>query len=162
MKDGGITRSAIFSDCRTYRYTLERYWDDRPHVLFVLLNPSTADEIHDDPTNRRGIGFARQWDMGGVVFVNLFAYRTKDPKVLKKFSTPVGPDNDLHIANEADRAGKIVLAWGAHGHYLRRDLRVRRLLKGREMWHLGLTAKGQPKHPLYLAASTPLQKWELP
>ena len=72
-----IERSAVFSDCRTWRYTLERYWDkSKPFALFILLNPSTADEYKDDPTNRRGIRYANDWGYGGVGFCNLFAYRT--------------------------------------------------------------------------------------
>lgn len=81
---------------------------------------------------------------------------------MKKAPDPIGPDNDHHIIDQADKAAKIVLAWGNDGRYRRRDLAVRKLLKGRELWHLGYTKKSQPIHPLYLKCDTPLQRWELP
>ncbi len=156
MSKFAIRRSADFSPCRTWRYTLKRVWDyNLPPVLFVLLNPSTADEVQDDPTNRRGIGYAIKWKYGGVTFVNLFAYRTPQPKLLKQAREPVGPDNDKWILKEAEEArkgGKVILAWGVHGAFRERDLEVLELLDtaGIPMWCMGLTQAGHPKHILYL------------
>lgn len=156
-----IVRTADFSPCRTWRYTLRRTWDGgKPHVLFILLNPSTADEVQDDPTNRRGIGYAMDWGFGGVVFCNLFAVRTPEPKVMMQAENPVGPDNDAWIRMEISRAGKVVAAWGVHGVFRNRDMGVRAILKnhGVHFWHLGLTKQGHPKHILYLSKTAPLQK----
>lgn len=156
MSKFAIRRSADFSSCRTWRYTLKRVWDENlPCVLFVLLNPSTADEKQDDPTNRRGIGYATRWKYGGVTFVNLFACRTPHPRVLKQAEDPVGPDNDEWILKEAAaarRGGKVILAWGAHGAFRERDLEVWELLHkaGIPMWCMGFTKEGHPKHILYL------------
>ena len=77
-------KSAILSDCGAYRYELRRTWDDQlPVLLWIGLNPSTADHLHDDPTNRRIADFSRRWGYGGYVLANLFAYRSPDPKALK-------------------------------------------------------------------------------
>ena len=162
LSSGDIRRSAIFSPCRTWRYTLERLWDDaKPLVTFVLLNPSTADESHDDPTNRRGIDFAKRWGYGGVVFVNLFAYRTPHPKVMLRQPDPVGPDNDRHIVEQARKAGVVVAAWGAN-NTLGRDRAVLRLLDGTPLQCLGTTKNGHPRHPLYLRSNAPLEPYRGP
>ncbi len=153
MEKLDIQRSADFSPCRTWRYTLKRVWDDsKPIVLFILLNPSTADEVHDDPTNRRGIGYAMDWDFGGVTFCNLFAVRTPDPKMMKRAKDPIGPKNDYWIAKQAKVSKQIVLAWGANGDFMDRDLDVRIVLRKvkRLVWCMGCTRQGHPKHILYL------------
>ena len=156
-----MRKAAILSPCRTYRYTLERAWDDsKPRVLFVLLNPSTADETEDDATLRRGIGFSRGWGCGSVTFVNLFAFRATQPSDLKKASDPVGPENTIYIRHEAAKADEIVLAWGAHGGLLGQDKKVLSLLSEFDLFHLGLTKDGHPKHPLRLRADTELQRWK--
>lgn len=150
-----IQRSADFSDCRTWRYTLKRVWDtQKVNLVFVLLNPSTADEHQDDPTNRRGIGYAIRWRFGGVTFVNLFAVRTPHPNVMKQAFDPVGPDNDSWILKTAQHGGKVILAWGTHGVHRGRDKQVVGLLRaaGIPMWCMGLTKAGHPKHILYLKA----------
>ena len=150
-----IERSAVFSPCRTWRYTLDRHWNGlfpRRTVLFVLLNPSTADEAHDDPTNRRGIKFAERWGYNGCVFVNLFAVRTPDPREMMRAPDPVGPDNDFWIQRRASEAEMIVCAWGSSGIHAGRSCQVRSLLAGRETHHLGLTKSGEPRHILYLPA----------
>ena len=154
----GIWRGADFSSCRTYRYTLKRTWDfDKPGVLFILLNPSTADEKNDDPTNRRGIGFAKLWGFGSIVFCNLFAYRTPYPVELKKEKQPIGPDNDKWIKKEAADADLIVAAWGNHGNFMERNEEVKKLISS--MKHLGLTKSGEPKHILYLPGNSELKSF---
>jgi len=145
--------SAVFSVCRTYRYSLSRVWNPkRPSVMFVGLNPSTADEQEDDPTVRRCIGFARKWNLGGLILVNLFAYRSTDPAGLVEAGDPVGPGNDKHILASARAAARVVLAWGTKGSLLDRDQHVLSLLPSAHC--LGVTKDGHPKHPLYLAGNT--------
>jgi len=78
---------ATFSPCRKYRYSLFRIWDeDKSLVLFIGLNPSTADEKEDDPTIRRCINFAKQWGWGygGLIMGNLFSFRATQPSDLKQ------------------------------------------------------------------------------
>lgn len=149
----GIKRSADFSPCRTWRYTLIREWGPLPRVVFILLNPSTADEKQDDPTNRRGIDFAKRWGYGSVVFVNLFAIRSPNPATIKEVEDPIGPQNDCYIDREVRRADLVVCAWGCHGSYGSRNDRVMENLRV-PVHCLGVTKDGHPKHPLYLKATT--------
>lgn len=168
--------SAVFSECRTWRYTLTRdtgvrwrrpegvatQWPART-VLFVCLNPSTADETKDDPTVRRCIRFARDWEFERLVVCNIFGLRSTDPKGLYDHPNPIGPLNGQHIVDEASRAEMVVIAWGNHGALMERGDRVRDLLqmaaKGK-VHTLGFTSKGEPKHPLYLRADTePVKLW---
>jgi hypothetical protein len=142
-------RGALFSPCRTYRYALWRIWDeDRPPVLFVGLNPSTADEDADDPTVRRCRGFARAWGHGGFILCNLFAYRATDPRDLFAAIDPIGPQNDRWLRHYAEEAGLLVACWGARGGYKDRG---REVLALRNDWHcLGIGKTGFPRHPLYV------------
>lgn len=142
--------TAIFSPCRTYRYSLARVWDDSAPVCgFVLLNPSTADEVSNDPTIARCIGFARRWGFGSLLACNIFALRSTDPKGLRQVDDPVGPGNDRAIRRLARSADLVVAAWGGHGRYLGRGERVRAMLPDDAVC-LGVNADGSPKHPLYL------------
>lgn len=146
---------ASFSHCRTYRFALWRRWQlDEPYVLFIGLNPSTADENEDDPTIRRCKRFAQDWQYGGVVMANIFAFRATDPREMLASENPVGVGNDCWLKYLAHEAGLIVCAWGAHGSYQERDQQVRRLLADYPLTCLGMTKGGQPKHPLYLRADT--------
>ena len=151
---------AVFSPCRKYRYALWRTWDARqPFVLFIGLNPSTADEVKNDPTIRRCIGFAGDWGYGGVLIGNLFAYRATRPEDMKQDSEPVGSENDLWIERMAQDADQVVAAWGNHGAYLNRFNEVRELIP--QMKCLGLTAQNHPRHPLYLRKDVKRMKYSL-
>ena len=150
----GQESSAVFSDCRTWRYSLSRKWAPGPRVLFILLNPSRANEHKNDPTIIRCMRFANGWGFGSLIVCNLFAFRTPSPELMKNADDPIGPDNDDWIIGRAIGADQIILAWGAHGNYLSRDSAVLEILKGRELFCLGKTKDGFPKHPLYLPRHT--------
>jgi hypothetical protein len=153
-----IYRSADFSLCRTYRYTLWRVWNSKaPPACFIGLNPSTADELEDDPTIRRCMRFAKAWGYGGLVMANLFAFRATDPRMMKAAIDPVGPDNDAWLLRLADKAGIVIAAWGNHGSFMGRDRRVAGIIEN--LHCLGTTKDGSPKHPLYLRAGTALVEW---
>ncbi len=153
-----MLRTAVFSQCRKYRYSLSRIWDPQfSKVLFIGLNPSTADEHHDDPTVRRCIGFARKWGFGGLILVNLFGYRSTNPAGLLKANDPVGPRNDKHILAGAGAATRVVIAWGTKGSLFARDQHVLSLLPNAHC--LGVTKDGHPKHPLYLAGDTCVRRF---
>lgn len=128
-------------------------------MTFIMLNPSTATGEVDDPTIRRCIGFARAWEKGGILVVNLFAFRTPSPKMLAQADSPVGPDNDRAIQEAASASDLIVAAWGIHGTRDGRDQAVHALLRKQSLpiYCLGLTASGNPRHPLLLKEETPLQ-----
>lgn len=149
-----------------HRYWLTRVWDQSLEILvFAMLNPSTADADLDDATVRKCIGFARRLGFGGIHIVNLFAYRTRSPKKLRfivKTSDPmrsVGYLNDNFITQGVE-GRTVVRAWGGHGaHYPERVRTVNALIRrhARSVHHLGKTASGQPRHPLMLAYTTPLE-----
>jgi len=166
-----MDKGAMLSPDRVYRYSLWRVWDEsKPLVMFIGLNPSTADELEDDPTIRRCINFARTWDYGGIYMMNLFAFRTKDPKILLTNLLPIGYEGAIYGKNWNDWFLKevnkscmtIVAAWGTKGNYLGRDKEVMKFF--RQMNCLGLTKGGYPKHPLFLRSDTKMilfQKGEL-
>lgn len=154
---------ADFSSCRKYRYRLWRTWDgsdratERP-CLFILLNPSTADEYADDPTVQRCRSFAQSWGFGGMEVVNLFAFRSTDPTMLRSTPHPVGPSNDTVILAAIQRAGRVVCAWGSHGTLHGRGVAVTRMLQERNVRTLcfRLTRTGQPVHPSRLPRASAL------
>lgn len=159
----GVTGAAKFSPSGAFRYWLDRRWDTSlPMCCWIMLNPSTANAIEDDPTVRRCQGYARTWGYGGLTVVNLFALCATDPAGLRVGATvadPVGPRNDEHILMLARIAKLTVCAWGVHGAYLGRGEAVRHLLAGIPLHVLGLTAGGHPKHPLYLKRELQPQLW---
>jgi len=153
-------KTAIISDCGNYRYELRRIWDHSlPPVMFIGLNPSTADATKDDPTIRRCISFATAWSCGSIIMVNCYAFRATNPSEMKRAAFPVGPLNDSTVqrmaAETAHRNGKIVAAWGA-GCSQDREIVLRKLLTGREVWCLGKNKNGSPKHPLYVPSNVEL------
>ena len=148
-----MMRTAEISECGRYRYRLTRRWDEsRPAVMFVMLNPSTADACQDDPTISRCIGFARDWGYGELLVGNLFALRSSDPGALLRSDDPVGPDNDDALLDLAQSAALVIAAWGDKGAFMRRNEVALRLLPAR-FYALKLTQRGHPAHPLYLPSS---------
>lgn len=160
----GPASSAVLSPCGRYRYRLERRWTPGPALLWVMLNPSTADASADDNTIRRVVTFTRREGFGAVVVVNLFGRRATDPECLRDFGDQIGPDNDWHVMREACDAGKVIVAWGGTDapRYPDRIRRTVDLLKPRELWCLGTTANGSPRHPLYVRGGAPLVPWRMP
>ncbi len=156
-----IERKTIFSPDRLHRYTLWREWDmfDPSYVMFIGLNPSTADETNDDPTIRRCINYARGWGYGAICMTNLFAFRATDPCVMKTAIDPVGPENDAWLIRCAKEAALIVAAWGMHGRYLARDEYVLKIIDN--VMCLGQTKEGYPRHPLYLLKTAKPERYEL-
>ena len=168
--------SAVFSPCGLYRYRLDRLIPENASdliVAFLLHNSSTAGAENDDPTSRRGIGFARRWGAGRLVFVNPFAGRATKPYDLWQMADPVGPDNARHIATVAAEVewsgGFFVFAWGAinppkalrervQQHLWETEDIVRKYC--RDVRCLGHTKSGGPRHPLYLKYDDEFRPWE--
>lgn len=143
--------NAIFSPCRKYRYILWRRWGEdwqSNYVMFIGLNPSTADETQDDPTIRRCIKFVKDWGYSGLCMTNLFAYRATNPKDMLAAPDPVGEENDKYLAPYSAKARIAIAAWGNHGTHLGRYLQVKAMIPN--LYCLKLTASGMPRHPLYL------------
>ena len=159
----GTEYGAIFDANARYRYSLWRAWSAyHPRIAFVLLNPSTADEQIDDPSIRRCIGFARAWNFGSMEVVNLFAYRATDYRELFKASDPIGEENNHYLLHAVECCSTIVLGWGKRGTLLGRDRQVMSLLIGRnDMYCLGKTKDGQPRHPLYIKGDTNLELFDM-
>ena len=154
-----INSQAIFSHCRLYRYALWRTWNtEQPTVMFIGLNPSTADEVEDDQTIRRCMRFARGWGYGGLVMTNLFALRATNPKDMLAHPAPVGPKNDEYLQQLGDSVAARVACWGAWGGHRGRDNEVIRMLGALQC--LGLTQAGQPRHPSRLLATTQPRPFE--
>jgi hypothetical protein len=155
-----MERKTVFSRHRTYRYTLWREWDqDNPkYVMFIGLNPSTADEARDDQTVRRCISFAKAWGYGGLCMTNIFAFRATKPVAMKAHPRPVGRDNNKWLLKVSQKAGIVVAAWGAHGDHRARSAEVLRLLRG--VHCLGITKSGNPRHPLYVRGTTKPRRYK--
>ena len=143
-----MQKSAIISDCKTYRYELRRIWDSsRALVLFICLNPSTADHELEDRTSIVCVNYAKRWGYGGLIIVNLFAYRSTDISKLYLVNDPIGPENDLHIMRLCDEAAEIICAWGSDVGYRDRGTKVMSYLKNPKC--LVKLKSGRPGHPLY-------------
>jgi hypothetical protein len=159
---GGVSSTAAISHDGLYRWSLERRWDHRPSLGFVMLNPSTADADVDDPTIRRCIGFAQREGHGGIYVVNLYALRATKPAHLLDYPDPEGHANVGAFMALPER---VVVAYGAHvsmgglpaskaAQWLRDEARQRHIL-----YCLGITKDGHPRHPLYVRGDTPLLCW---
>jgi len=150
---------AFFDDTRRYRYYLERRWrGNGVSVRFIMLNPSTADEVSEDPTIRRCIRFAQSFGGAELGVLNLFALRSTDPKALYKSDDPIGAENNRWIDDCCSPEHIVICAWGTHGKHLERGREVLKRLRARGVQPkaLSMTASGQPGHPLYLPATSPL------
>jgi hypothetical protein len=144
---------AKFSPCGKYRYDLWRTWDDaKPSCMFLMLNPSTADAIDNDPTVERCQRRAVKMDYGGLVVCNIFAYRSTDPTALYDLEDPVGSENDATILRRATHAGIVICGWGTHGALLGRGKAVIQMLMDADVkpYALKINADGSPQHPLYV------------
>jgi hypothetical protein len=119
--------------------------------MFIGLNPSTADEIEDDPTLIRCMNYAKSWGYGGVCMANLFAFRSTNPEVMLKANDPVGQDNDRWLVELSQKAGLVVAAWGNSGSFMGRSHQVKQLLSN--LHCLKMNKSGEPAHPLYQKAS---------
>jgi hypothetical protein len=161
-------RSVVFDGPRRrYRYRLYRTWDEtKPHAMFIMMNPSIADENWDDRSVAKCCRFARTWEYGGIYVGNTFAYCATDKKDLRVPENPVGPDNDKHLIEMAKKAAIVVFA---HGKPPYKALRAR----GKELARLliekahvnplilSLGKDGTPKHPLYLKKTSKPDEWNL-
>ena len=153
---------ATFSACRRWRYLLWRCWDPAaPVANFLMLNPSTADELKLDPSCTRARNYAAQWNFGALLVTNLFGWRATDPGAMKAVRDPVGRGNDKALLAAARRADLVVCAWGNHGLHMERASRVTEMLrKAQVKLHvLRMNGCGEPAHPLYLPGKLVPERW---
>lgn len=154
-----MRRSASISECGRYRYALYREWEPSAlmPIMWLMLNPSTADADTDDPTIRRCIGFSKAWGYGALYVGNLYGIRSTNPSILLTTGADEarGPENIASLCHMADRSALIVAAWGVHGG----KAFPRGVNKPGGVWCLGTTKHGSPKHPLYVKGDTALQEF---
>lgn len=159
-------RHAVFSECLCYRYDLfYKLGDTGPVVVFIMLNPSTANELDPDPTVTRCMGFARSLGASALRVSNIFALRSTDPlELVKSDVLPVGPLNDQYITDITEDEF-VICAWGEPSNArLKRLVRERsacvvELLGDRKLHALKLTKSGVPRHPLYLRGDSQPVEW---
>ena len=156
FESGEKTSWAVYSQCENYRYRLRRYWDEGTRLAFLMLNPSTATELKNDPTVERCERRARNLGYGGFEVINIFALRSTDPKGLYTSNDPVGTLNDNAIIDAIENCDTVLCAWGNHGALNDRGDHVRAIISttDRPLLQLGITKIGQPKHPLYVSYAT--------
>lgn len=157
-----VKKSAIISSCGNYRYVLKRFWGEgKGYITFVMLNPSKADANADDATIRRCISYAKDWGFRGLYVVNLFAYRSTDPSNLLKVVDPVGPENDSFIQLYTEH-NKTIVAWGNFptDKFRVRLEKVLGILRFKELYCLGITKMGMPKHPVRLSRTVKVIRYE--
>lgn len=162
----GEERIAVFDLERLYRYFLSIVWAaDLPVLVAMLLNPSTADHLINDPTVARMIERARRLGFGGVIILNAFAWRETDRLKMLKVADPVGELNDAYILEtllQAKAKGwQVMVGWGNEGGHNGRSARVARLLKRADVQAVCLRYcdNGEPGHPLYIGYSEPFKPW---
>jgi hypothetical protein len=160
---------ATMSPCGRYRYTLERSWSSLPrYVLWLMLNPSTADARENDATIRRCLGYARAWGYTGILVGNLYALRSTSPRMLDQVAVsggdPIGPDNLASVRALVARASLIVCAWGRAGPVQSARFNVLQLLRPPQTPHILRMNAGDgldPSHPLRLAADLKPRAWDV-
>ncbi len=153
-----MNKTANISPCGKYRYMLGRIWDKSKRlVLYIGINPNTADDTIDNPTITRLIGFSKEFGYGGMIVVNLFAYRTPNPKDLLLVEDPVGPLNESSLLTFGVTCDDVVFMWG-DSPTLGRDKGVIEMFPNALCF--GVSRAGNPKHPLYLKAGTSLQPFK--
>lgn len=165
--------NCIFSEDKAYRYLLTRRFNEKSEaekrfVNFIMLNPSTADEVNNDPTIERCCQRAKRWGYDGLHVTNLFAYRSTEPANLKLINDPVGPENDYHIRSIAKDSELVICGWGSSAK-VKKLIDKRAEIVKRWFWfdeinthYLKISeASGHPWHPLYLSYELSPQKWDL-
>lgn len=153
-----VERTAAISPCERYRYALGRHWErEKGFALFIMLNPSTADALKDDPTIRRCMGFAQSWGYGGIEVCNLFDWRATKPEQLRKsIAFAISDKCDPTIRCRLGEAKAVIAAWGNVPWAEQRIVHVfHTLFREDKRWDcLGMTKHGYPRHPLYVPAVT--------
>ena len=145
-----------------FRYCLQEIWDPTlPLILWIMMNPSVADEKFADPTLIKTGKFSRRWGFGGQIIGNVYAYRATDQRKLLTCPDPIGPDNDKWLAQMAGNAASIILAYGSPAPSLRpRGTAVARsLARTRKVQVLRLSKDGRPWHPLYIPLDEEPKVW---
>lgn len=151
---------ALISPCGKHRYDLQRDFSHGPRtVLFLMLNPSTADAVVDDPTIRRCCGYAKAWGFDRLIVGNLYSYRATDPKDLPKVGSR-GDSWEFITGQQIQMADLVVCAWGTNADKTDSEDMHRTIIGlGKVPHYLRLTKNGFPSHPLYLPKDLEPTPW---
>src|SRR6185437_1447032 len=153
-----LSSEAELSPCGSFRYYLRRAWGQQGReLLWIMLNPSTADAMKDDATIRKCVGFAQRWGYDSTVVANLYALRSTNPKALESAPDPIGPDNNRWIKQLVLESTGICAGWGASGPSTldARSAEVMAMIPG-EIFCIGTTKTGRPRHPSRPGYATPV------
>ena len=146
-----MIRGAEFSIDKKERYSLKREWDkSKNKILYIMLNPSFADDKDDDPTIRRLINFTKKFNSGGFLVGNIFTTITPNPKELDK-SKGMSDKNFEELIKLINKVDQIVYAWGSS---IEEPQLLKKLVLNPKCF--GKNLNGTPKHPLYLPSQTNL------
>jgi hypothetical protein len=152
---------AVISDCKTYRYRLDRVWGPGERLGWCMLNPSKAGREVNDPTVVRCAGFTKDAGYDGMTVFNLYARRATDPNDLVDDTLDnVGPRYWDYIEDILREVSAVVCAWGANiiatdrARIVTRS--IQRMYPALPLLCLGTTKAGAPRHPLYLPLRTEL------
>ena len=169
----------MFSECRSYRWILKReLLSGNKTVVFIGLNPSKANSTNNDRTLVRIIDFCSKWNYKNIYIINLFGLISKSPNQLSKSNDPIGKNNDLITLKSLefwreDSNCDLWLGWGDKGQLKGRDRKVLKLIKNfsslksnennssKRILSLGLSKKGNPRHPLYMPNQSFLRKFDM-
>ena len=160
--DGHRVSEAVYSPCEKYRYALTRVWvPEGKRLLYIMLHPSKATALANDPTIERCERRARALGYGGFRVCNLFALRETDPARLKRARRPEGPDNMAQIGEALDWCDEVLCAWGVHGVHRDQGAKVLERLQAspKNCLALGITKDGHPRHPLYVSYKITPKPW---
>lgn len=158
----------VLSKDRKYRYQLFREVTPDPgecpfanndYLMFIGLNPSTADEKYDDATIRICKKYAARWGFRRLCMANLFAYRETNPEACFRVKDPIGPSNNFTLMDLAAGAGLIVAVWGRWGCAMERDLIVLNFLADYPIYVLKFNADWSPHHPLRMQTVAAPTRW---
>jgi hypothetical protein len=162
-KSPGLTGGAVFSDDEKYRYVLSRDWNENGNIIvWIMLNPSIGDDTKLERTTAGCMKRSLAWNFSGMVVINLFAYIATNPNELKQVKDPIGDLNNGFISGigrDAPDNTVFVAAWGNNGNFMNRDKEVVEMLQNRDLYCLGITQEGNPRHPLHMSHSIRPELW---
>lgn len=163
-----MIKTAVLSECKTYRYRLSREFAPGRTMMMIMVNPSTADDTVDDQTIRKCVGFAERAGFGRLIVGNKFAHRSAEVADLRHVKDPIGPENDHHLREMMSSADTVVVGWGALSK-IPEALRSRwkdivRMADdaGHELQTIGINADKHPTHPQITGYEVPITKWDVP
>lgn len=128
-------------------------------IAWIALNPSTADENKLDPTLTRIKNFSNKFGYNCFYMLNLFAFRSTDPKNMLNCIQPIGKDNDYWINQICKKVDKVICCWGNIGKHLNRSENIKSIIGKYNLYYLDISKQGQPKHPLYLSSKLQLKNF---